>query len=491
MLKREKWQHLLRKLNWTADQVEKNNLFPPAMSGESTVPTAAWQAWDEAYRINYHEYIQTQYKKVNSVNAVQEVLGQLKNIKKIDPTWLNGIKLYSAVFTLAEYAAVIGNLRAARFGQDSAWRNLSLFGALDELRHAQIPLKIMHDFIRWDPQFDWTHKFYHSNNWIAIAGRHFIDELLLLSDPIEFAIATNFVFETGFTNLQFVGLTAIAELVGDNLFAKMLQSIQTDEMRHAQIGPAVIEILIQHDKAKVQRLVDKWFWRSWQLFAIVTGLSIDYFTPVNKRQYSFKEFMQEWITDQFLNTLKQYQLEKPWYWDFFLQSIDHYHHMVAVSAYTYRASTWFNWHVPSPEDRQWYAKKYPNAWPGIDKIWQQIIHSWQETPPGVEWSVHGTTPIGFCNLCQLVLCHGTPAQNAAIVKKINDHNYIFCSEPCLKIYEAEPERYQDHKDVVHRILCGEAPGNVVALVENYFGLMASERGRDLHLGQYSWMEKRK
>ena len=72
----------------------------------------------------------------------------------------------------------------------------------------------MHELVRWDAQFDWTHKFYHTNNWVAIASRHLVDELLLAANPIEFAIATNFVFETGFTNLQFVGLSALARAGG-------------------------------------------------------------------------------------------------------------------------------------------------------------------------------------------------------------------------------------------------------------------------------------
>src|SRR6185369_2819780 len=142
---------------------------------------------------------------------------------------------------------------AARFGRDSAWRSAALLGALDELRHTKIPLMLMHELVRLDPQFDWTHKLYHSNNWVAIAARHMIDELLLGTDPIEFAVATNFVFETGFTNLQFVGLSSLARAVGDRMFEKMVTSIQSDEARHAQIGRAVVEILVQHDKAYVQR----------------------------------------------------------------------------------------------------------------------------------------------------------------------------------------------------------------------------------------------
>ena len=163
-------------------------------------------------------------------------------------------------------------------GRDSAWRMTSLLGALDEIRHTQIPLLVFHDLVRWDPQFDWTHRLFHTNNWVAIAGRHLVDELLLCTDPIEFAVGTHFVFETGFTNLQFVGLSASARASGDRMFEKMLQSIQTDEARHAQVGGAVLRILCQHDPARAQRYVDKWLWRTWHFFAVVTGFADAYFT---------------------------------------------------------------------------------------------------------------------------------------------------------------------------------------------------------------------
>src|SRR6185369_8353148 len=120
-------------------------------------------------------------------------------------------------------------------------------------------LLLMHELVAWDPQFDWTHKLFHTNNWVAIAGRHLVDELLLTSDPIEFAIGTNFVFETGFTNLQFIGLSAVAHSTGDRMFEKMLSSIQTDEARHSQIGPAVLKVVAQKDPEYAQYLVDKWF----------------------------------------------------------------------------------------------------------------------------------------------------------------------------------------------------------------------------------------
>ena len=45
----------------------------------------------------------------------------------------------------------------------------------------------------------------------------------------------------------------------------------------------------------------------------------------------------------------------------------------------------------------------------IDPVWEQITDRWQQADPGNDFAVHGTAIVGFCNLCQLVLCDGTPA----------------------------------------------------------------------------------
>src|SRR5690606_12457945 len=187
----------------------------------------------------------------------------------------------------------------------------------------------------WDRQFDWTHRFFHTDNWVAIAGRHLVDELLLTANPIEFAIGTNFVFESGFTNLQFMGLSAVAHDVGDRMFESLLRSIQTDEARHAQIGGPVLRTVMNQDPKLAQYLVDKWFWRSWLFFSVVTGFAMDYLTPLDQRRQSFREFVDEWVMTQFQRALDEYGLKRPWYWDQFESSVLRYHHMVYASAYTH------------------------------------------------------------------------------------------------------------------------------------------------------------
>lgn len=324
---------------------------------------------------------------------------------------------------------------------------------------------------------------------MAIAGRHLVDELLIGSNPIEFAIGTNFVFETGFTNLQFIGLSSMAHAVDDRMFEKMVKSIQTDEARHAQIGHPVLQTVLAHDPAYAQYLVDKWFWRSWLFFAVVTGFAMDYLTPLANRTQSFKEFMEEWISDQFQRSLDHFGLKRPWYWEQFKEAMEIYHHMVYVSAYTHRATVWFDFALPGPAERAWLGEKYPKTWPMIDPMWERITERWRQSGPGVEWQTHGVTPVTFCSLCQLVLCGGTPLHNTARVVVHKGRKYIFCSEPCAWIFQKEPERYEEHKDVVARILAGEAPANLLELVRNYFGLTYETWGKDMMRGDYAWMKR--
>jgi len=489
MRKRDEWLDLARKLDWDFTYVTEKDVYPEAMSGRPWLPHAKWAEWDEPYRTTFTEYVTNQRTKEASVGAVREVIGNAEDFEKLDPSWLSGLKLHAATLPLAEFGACIGNLRAARFGRDSAWRIMATFGALDELRHTQIPLLLMHDLVAWNEQFDWTHKFYHTKNWLSVATRHLLDELLLTSDAIEFSVATHFVLETGFTNLQFVGLSSLAHDVGDRMFEKMVNSIQTDEARHAQIGPAVLAILVQHDRPYAQALVDKWFWRTWHLFAVVTGFTMDYLTPLAHRTASFKEFMEEWILDQFENNLKRLGLEKPWYWNQFLEAIEIYHHMAYASAYTYRLTTWFDFVVPSPEERAWLARKYPKTWHLIDPVWERIADRWRSSGPGVEAYSMGTTPFALCDLCQMTLSGGVPIDNTAQVIEYDKRKYIFCSEPCFRIFSREPERYAEHRSIPNRMLAGDAPANQLALIREYFELGENVWGKDIFSGAYPWLKE--
>lgn len=487
MRKPNDWLDLARKLDWDYSYVSEREIFPEAMSGHPYLPHAAWQGWDEPDRVAFQDCVAAQHEHNASINAVSEAVGKVEDWEQVDRTRLSALKLRGATLPLAEFAAVVGNLRAARFGRDSAWRSSALLAALEQCRHAAIPLTVLHDLVRSDLQFDFTHKLFHTNGWVAIAGRHLFDELLLGANPIEFAIATNFMFESGFDTLQLLGLSSVAQSGNDRMFEKMLQSIQSHDARHTRSGGPVLLKVMEHDPEYGQYLVDKWFWRCWSFFSLVTGFSMDYLTPLAERKQSFREFVDERVMEPFQRLTREYGLLRPWYWEQFVESVGYYHHMVYVSAYTYRASVWFDMALPSPEERAWLAHEYPASFPEIDPLWERISERARQAPAGMEWFTHGVTPVGFCSLCQLMLCHGTPRVNRARVTDHGDRRHVFCSEPCAWIFQREAARYSRHESVVDRILSGEAPGNLVELLRNYFGLSEECWGKDVARGVYPFL----
>jgi len=225
------------------------------------------------------------------------------------------------------------------------------------------------------------------------------------------------------------------------------------------------------------------------LFAVVTGFSMDYLTPLEQRTTSFKEFMEEWIVDQYQELIARFGMKQPWYWNDFLDALDSYHHMVYASAYSYRATVWFDMAIPSPSERAWLRTKYPRYWDDFEAVWEQTASRWRDADPDNEFAVHGTSIVGFCDMCQLVLCNGTPRANAANTLSYQGRKYIFCSQPCRWIFEREPERYAAHKDIVKRVLAGEAPANLLAMLTAYFGLDYATWGKDLYGGRYPWLQR--
>ena len=87
-----------------------------------------------------------------------------------------------------------------------------------------------------------------------------------------------------------------------------------------------------------------------------------------------------------------------------------------------------------------------------------------------------------------MLCAGTPAQNSALFVEHAERRYVFCSEPCRELFEAEPERYAQHRGVVERILAGQAPANLLQLLR-YFGLSEQSWGRDVSAGDYDFLRE--
>ena len=116
---------------------------------------------------------------------------------------------YGAI-TMPEYLAV------DRRGADGPLRPRRGVAQHSDVRHARrdparpdpdvLPLRLLDK----EPRGDWAHKAYHTNEWIVIAARYLFDDMFIANDAGSMAMQLTFTFETGFTNLQFLGMAADA-----------------------------------------------------------------------------------------------------------------------------------------------------------------------------------------------------------------------------------------------------------------------------------------
>jgi toluene monooxygenase system protein A len=480
LLRREEWQGFVRDVDWRYSYVDDEAVFPPWHSGTGKVPREAWQAWEESYKVTYPEYVSTQSEKEAAVYAVKAAMQRSSNWSDLNEGWRSATKMHYGAVAVAEYAAVLAELKMARFGLAGAWRNMAVFGQLDELRHASISTYFGHEFVARDPQYDWTQKLYNTNNWVAIALRNLFDAMMSTSNAVDIALQLPLVFETGFTNLQFVALAADALAAGDVNFANMISSIQTDEARHSQQGGPTLEILLEHDPARAQWVVDRSFWSSARGLAALTGPSMDYYTPLEHRKQSYREFMEEWIIDQFVQTLEEHGLKKPWYWDEFMRGLDTWHHALHLGLWVWRPTLW--WRpvaAVSKDERAWLTDKYPNWETLYGDKWDVIIDN---VNAGNVAATFPTTLPWLCSTCHLPACNATQSRDGTwrvrdVQLPYNGRVYHFCTRACRQIFWKD-RAHINQDTLVDRFIAGHIQPPDLDGVLSYMGLTPEVMGDD-------------
>ncbi len=487
LLNREDWYDLARTTNWTPKYVSEDALFPEQMSGSRGIPMSAWETYDEPYKTSYPEYVSIQREKDAGTYSVRAALERAAFVDQADPGWVSTMQAHYGAVALGEYLASVGEARMARFSKAPGNRNMAVFGMLDENRHTQLQLFFPHANIKRSHQWDWGHKALRTNEWAAIAARSLFDDIITSRDAISTAIMLTFAFETGFTNMQFLGLAADAAETGDHSFASLISSIQTDESRHSQQGGPALRILIENGRqAEAQQLIDVAIWRSWKLFAILTGPLMDYYTPVESRKQSFKEFMLEWIVVQFERQLLDLGLAKPWYWDTLMRDLDITHHGMHMGVWCWRRTVWWNPAAGvTPADRAWLEEKYP----GWNKRWGRI---WDVTTENLlngreDLTLPETLPL-ICHMSNLPIVH-LPGDDWDLTDWQLEHAgrlYHFGSEVDLWCFQINPAHYQGHLTLVDRFLAGKILPPTLEGALRYMGLGSTEQGRDAH--NYAWIE---
>jgi toluene monooxygenase system protein A len=484
LLKREDWHDITRATDWDFSYVDDAAVFPEWLTGLGNTDRERWHRWREDYRTSYAEYVATQREKDSAAYSVKAALQRSDIFDELSEGWKSNSKAHFAATTLLEYLAVTSELKMARFGLTGGWRNMAVLGALDELRHSQIDLFFAHEHVTKDVQYDWAHKAYATDNWVMIAGRALFDGFMVMSTATDIAVQLPFTFETGFTNLQFVALASNALSTGDVNFANMISSIQTDEARHAQQGGPTLEVLMEHDPARAQWLIDRTFWQSARIFAILTGPTMDYYTPLEAREQSYKEFMQEWIVEQFAHSITDYGLKLPWYWDEFMAGLDTAHHSLHLGTWFYRWTLFWNPNAGvSRDERDWLSEKYPTWEANWGEFWDVIIHNVNDGRPDL--TLPGALP-WVCNLCQLPLMTSTSPASAAYPARPgfklvhNGYPYWFCSDPCRRIWWEDRNQAMHQKSIIQRMVGGQIQPPDLPGLFAYMGLSSEEMGDDAY-----------
>lgn len=483
------WYDIARDTNWTPRYVPEDELFPDDMSDSFQVPRENWERFDEPYKITYREYVDVQHKKDDDAYSVRAALTRSRFFDEADPGWRTSMLLHYASITIGELGAGLAEAKMARFGKAPGMRNMATFGLLDEIRHTQMQLYFAHENISKDPRFDWVQKTYHSDHWAAIAARANLDDVELSRDAASIGLMLTFATEEGLTNLQFLGLSAEAHRAGDYNFSNLIANIQTDETRHAQIGAAVLRVLIENGKTEeAQRLVDIAWWRQWRLFATVGGPTVDYYTPLHAREKSFKEFALEFIAQQFERVLLDLGLDLPWFWDDFLESLDTVSHATHLAFWFWRAAQFWNPTAGvSKAEREWLEEKYPGWNDTFGASWDVIERNLSE---GREDLTFPQCVPAICNTCAITML-GTPNRGISYRNYWSHYEgrrYVFCSRPCKWIFDEEPERIAGHRSVVDRLYNGVIQPPTLDGFLRYMGLPPEERGQDAH--DYSWVAER-
>ncbi|MFY9929998.1 MAG: isoprene monooxygenase oxygenase subunit alpha, partial [Streptosporangiaceae bacterium] len=373
--------------------------------------------------------------------------------------------------------------RFCRFAPTPKWRNLGVFGMLDETRHTQLDLRFSHDLLRADPRFDWAQKAFHTNEWGVLAVKNFFDDVMLNADCVEAALATSLTVEHGFTNIQFVALAADAMAAGDINWSNLLSSIQTDEARHAQQGFPTLQVLIEHDPERAQKALDVAFWRSTRLFQTLTGPAMDYYTPLEQRKMSFKEFMLEWIVNHHERILEDYGLKKPWYWDQFLHSLENGHHAMHIGTWFWRPTLFWKPNAGvSKDERAWLNEKYPTWEDNWGVLWDEIIENVNHDR--MQQALPETLP-SLCNLTQLPLGSAMSRHDLAPHQLVyNGRLYSFDSAISQWCFEQDPERYAGHQTVVDRFIGGQIVPPDLGGGLQWMGLTPDVMGDDVY--GYAW-----
>ena len=291
---------MTRDLMWEPKDFDMNKVYP--LIEKEGIILKDPSRWEDPFRMAYNQYVKIQSEKDGIYHAVRNAFeANDGHAKVVDSRWYEGVKVFATAVQPAEYSAHRLMAYVGRNIPIEAIRFATFNQAIDELRHAQIEIK---HYAHMSKEIDGLHNFANTsqNLWLNTVSKSFFDDAMT-SGPFEALIAISFSFEYVFTNILFLPFASSAGAVGDDNFAAVGKTVQSDESRHMALGMSALKMLLEEDDRNVpiiQGWLDKWYWRAYRMFSVIAIL-VDYYPRI--RPISWKKAFETYVEEQVFNGL--------------------------------------------------------------------------------------------------------------------------------------------------------------------------------------------
>jgi phenol hydroxylase P3 protein len=485
---RQKFEAQTRDLMWDPQHFDINKIYP--LIEKEGIVLKDPKKWEDPFRVTYNQYVKIQSEKDSIYHAISNAFeANHGHAKVIDARWYEGVKAFAVAVQPAEYQAhrlmayigrniPIEQIRFATFAQ-----------AIDELRHAQIELK---HYAHMSHYYDGLHAYAQTNenHWFNTVPKSFFDDALT-SGPFEALMAISFSFEYCFTNILFLPFGASAAAAGDEHFAAVGKTVQSDEARHMALGMTALKMLLEEDDRNVpiiQKWLDKWYWRAYRMFSVVAVL-VDYYPRI--RPISWKKAFEIYIEEQVFNglfrELRKYGIRLPLHAEDSIKEKETYSHTTMRILDYYKHANMFRAFKLQEDDYEWLSKEYSLFEPHYASHFRrQGDHALAKMGPGIP---------SVCRVCQIPLEFVNPDDPTKSWTQFSEHNgqiHMTCSPGCKHIFEQEPEKYLQMWWPAEAYVGGEFGENMPLDLFKYLGFSPEEAGEHYaSADRKRWLEYRK
>lgn len=435
---KEKYHLMTRDLMWEPKTVDKKLVYP--LAEKEGIILKNTSAWEDPFRMTFEQYVKIQAEKDLLHHAIRTAYeAHHGHAKVVDGRWFEGMKAFANAVQPAEYQA---HRLMAYIGRNipvAAIRFATFNQALDELRHAQIEIKHYAHMSKYYDGFHGRQRIV-ENLWFNTVTKSFFEDALT-AGPFEALVAISFAFEYAFTNILFLPFASSAAAVGDEHFASVGKTVQSDESRHMALGLAAIQLLLKEDDRNVplvQKWLDKWFWRCYRIFSVVATL-VDYYPRIRPISWkkAFEMYIEEQVFDGLFKDLAKYGIRLPLHAEDAIKEKEHYSHATMRILDQNKHANMFRGFRLQPDDYEWLNETYPNTfhkyyYDFFNKLDQDIM------------AVAGAGIPAACAVCQIPVQFPDPDHPTRLWVQMSEYQgrtHLTCSPGCKHIFDLEPQKF--------------------------------------------------